>query len=99
MSESRSNAEYTPLNYKQAFYLATLGGAEALGKDKVIGNFVDGKDFDALIIDVDGGPIDMYDLPEKLWSTETELTLLQKFFYVGDDRNIKEVYVKGKQVK
>lgn len=96
---SRSNVEYTPLNYKQAFYLATLGGAEALGKDNIIGNFVEGKEFDALIVDVDGGPIDVYDLPEKLWNDESELTLLQKFLYVGDDRNIKEVFVKGRQVK
>lgn len=95
-----SNSTYTPLNYKQVLYLATLGGAEALQKDHVIGNFIEGKDFDALLVDIDADPIDVYDLPEKfLPNSESVLTLLQKFLYVGDDRNIKEVYVKGRQVK
>lgn len=44
---------YTPLNFEDVFYLATLGGAEALALEDKIGNFEVGKDFDALIIDMD----------------------------------------------
>lgn len=41
----------TPLSYKEALFLATLGGCEAISVDKELGNFETGKFFDALIID------------------------------------------------
>jgi guanine deaminase len=41
----------TELDYKGAFFLATLGGSQALGLDKAIGNFQPGKRFDALVVD------------------------------------------------
>lgn len=97
------NSKYTPLHYKQGIYLATLGGATALNLDNKIGNFAFGKDFDALLIDIDRHPIDSFDLPATLTSKLTDLDkfdqMLQRFVYVGDDRNILEVYVKGKQIK
>ncbi|KAF5304833.1 hypothetical protein FQR65_LT07850 [Abscondita terminalis] len=43
---------YEPVNYADAFYLATLGGAKTLTLDNVVGNFDVGKEFDALIIDI-----------------------------------------------
>lgn len=62
--------------------------------DNKIGNFTIGKHFDALKIDLEcnDSPIDIYN----------ELSLnekLQKFLYLGDDRNITQVYVNGKLVK
>uniref|UniRef100_A0A1B0CLB0 Guanine deaminase n=1 Tax=Lutzomyia longipalpis TaxID=7200 RepID=A0A1B0CLB0_LUTLO len=95
--QKKINKEYVPLNYKQAIYLATLGGAEALNLSDTIGNFKVGKDFDALLIDVKADPIDVYepsiagikDKPENL------LERVQKFIYTGDDRNIVKVFVKG----
>ncbi|XP_012280211.1 guanine deaminase [Orussus abietinus] len=85
---------YQPLNYKDVFYLATLGGATALTLDDKIGNLVPGKDFDALVVDlnVHDGPLDNlceYTLEEKL----------QRFIHSGDDRNIVEVYIAGQRVK
>lgn len=85
---------YSPLTYHEVFYLATLGGAKALQMDNIIGNFTIGKEFDALVINLNcqNSPVDFYNelpLPEKV----------QKFIYLGDDRNIKQVYVKGNLVK
>lgn len=100
--ETGENSKYVPLNYKEALYLATLGGAQALALEDKIGNFEIGKYFDALIIDVDCSPIDQYDLPEKLMNkTDEEIFLakIEKFLYVGDDRNISHVFVQGLQVK
>uniref|UniRef100_A0A2K6FEK5 Guanine deaminase n=1 Tax=Propithecus coquereli TaxID=379532 RepID=A0A2K6FEK5_PROCO len=85
------------LTIKEVFRLATLGGSQALGLDSEIGNFEVGKEFDALLINpkASDSPIDLFygdvvgDISE---------TVIQKFLYLGDDRNIEEVYVGGKQV-
>lgn len=89
-SETQDN-DYQQLTYKQAFYLATLGGAKALALDHITGNFSVGKDFDALLVDVS--------VLEKPHRPLTVDELLEKFIYTGDDRNIKAVYVAGKLVK
>lgn len=91
---SFTKEHYVPVNYCDAFYLATLGGANALDLSDKIGSFHVGKDFDALIVDMNPneGPADY--LQEC-----TPLELLQKFVYVGDDRNVVSVYVAGKKVK
>ncbi|KRT84737.1 hypothetical protein AMK59_1143, partial [Oryctes borbonicus] len=49
---SMEKANYVPLTYENAFYLATLGGAKALSLADKVGNFEVGKDFDALIVDM-----------------------------------------------
>ncbi|NP_034396.1 guanine deaminase [Mus musculus] len=85
------------LTLKEVFRLATLGGSQALGLDSEIGNFEVGKEFDALLINprASDSPIDLFygdfvgDISE---------AVIQKFLYLGDDRNIEEVYVGGKQV-
>uniref|UniRef100_A0A2A4IZ65 Guanine deaminase n=1 Tax=Heliothis virescens TaxID=7102 RepID=A0A2A4IZ65_HELVI len=89
------------LNWKEAFYLATLGGAKALNLDHKIGNFDVGKDFDALLVDVysKGSQIDEYVGALQTTSDEYAVDLLQKFIFLGDDRNIVQVYVKGERVK
>ncbi|XP_059609634.1 guanine deaminase [Phlebotomus argentipes] len=99
--QKKVNQDYVPLNYKQALFLATLGGAEALNLAHKIGNFQVGKEFDALLIDIDVDPVDVYEpnisgiknKPENLQER------VQKFVYAGDDRNISRVFVKGRQVK
>ncbi|XP_014246516.1 guanine deaminase isoform X2 [Cimex lectularius] len=83
-----------PLTYHEAFYLATLGGAEALNKEKTIGNFQVGKDFDALVVDME---VKVGSMSCSL-ATHNLLELVQKFIYLGDDRNIKMVFVQGKPV-
>ncbi|KAB0804740.1 hypothetical protein PPYR_01710 [Photinus pyralis] len=91
---SFSKKGYKPLNYFDAFYLATLGGAKALSMDDKIGNFEVGKEFDALIVDLDvqNGPVDIF-------GEHTALELFQKFIFTGDDRNVTAVYVAGNKVK
>jgi guanine deaminase len=100
---NEANSAYVPINYKQALFLATLGGAQTCAIDQKVGNFVKGKDFDALLIDVYAGSVDKFNIPtkvtEKLTPEDKFLQKIQKFVYVGDDRNITGVYVKGTQIK
>lgn len=81
------------LSYKEAFHLATVGGAQALGMGDVIGNFLPGRKLDCLVVDpaVPQGPFDCFD-------GEGPLEWFQKFLFLGDDRNIVSVYVDGRQV-
>ncbi|KAG1958388.1 guanine deaminase [Pimephales promelas] len=85
--------QHQTLTFEEVFRLATLGGSEALSLDEQIGNFVVGKDFDALRVNVcvPDGPIDLF-------PGEGTKVLLEKFFNLGDDRNITEVYMAGRQV-
>lgn len=81
------------LTLAEAFHLATLGGAQVVSMDDSIGNFVVGKEFDAILVDVKApdSPLDIYDQD----SMEDKI---QKFLYNGDDRNMVEVYVAGRTV-
>lgn len=85
-----SNSNDTPLSWKEALALATLGGAQALGVDANIGNFVVGKAFDALVVDtaVTSSPFDVQD-------ADSLEDMVSKFVFLGDDRNIVAVYVNG----
>lgn len=100
--ENSENMKYEPLDYKQALFLATLGGAQTMALDNKIGNFIVGKSFDALIIDTYAGAVDKYELPKVLTENSTPeenfQKILQKFVYVGDDRNILKVFVNGREV-
>jgi guanine deaminase len=65
----------------------------ALSVDDKTGNFKQGKDFDALIVNMNNsGSIDILDKKDIK-------VLIQKFLYTADDRNISKVYVAGRQVK
>jgi len=95
MSTATVNSIYSghkKLYFKEAFYFATLGGAETLGLGDTIGNFVPGKEFDALVIDpyATGSPFDVFQ--------GSTAEIFEKFIFLGDDRNISQIYVKGKQV-
>ncbi|NXX85903.1 GUAD deaminase, partial [Urocolius indicus] len=94
----------TGLTLEEAFKLATLGGSQALGLDDVIGNFEVGKEFDALLINTKASdsPFDLFsadnfEVIRKGLMTST-LTRKDAGKVHGDDRNISEVYVAGKQV-
>ncbi|KAK2173569.1 hypothetical protein NP493_866g00025 [Ridgeia piscesae] len=84
---------YTKLDYREAFRLATLGGSQVLGIEDRVGNFVIGKEFDALRVNpcVSNSPFDIFD-------KDTTEDTFQKFIYLGDDRNVTEVFVAGKRV-
>jgi guanine deaminase len=81
------------LSHFDALYLATAAGAKALGRSD-IGTFDEGSIFDALILTA--APT----VQQFIGGTaESPQDLLQKIICLGDDRNIKHVYVKGVQLK
>ncbi len=74
------------LTFSEGFFLGTKGGGSFFGK---VGSFEKGYEFDALVID-DSSLSDIKDL-----SIEERI---QKFIYIGDDRNIVERYVQGRKL-
>ena len=81
------------LDYRHAFYLATLGGAEALGFQDRIGTFGVGMEFDAICLSADvASPVQVFD-------SDGVEDVFQKLCVLGDDRNVKNVFVQGRQVK
>lgn len=80
------------LTMEELFFLATLGGAECMGLGERIGSFEMGKDWDALLVDVEPN-LDIFS------GVDDWRTVLEKFLYMGDDRCIPNVWVKGRMVK
>lgn len=87
------------LSLAECFYMATLGGARVCGLEQEVGNFAVGKQFDALYIQMAS-----VDDTSDFGSTGVEIgdgmgTVFEKFMMTADDRNIVQVYVKGRKVK
>ncbi len=82
---SMDHPEYPALSVSEAFYLGTKGGGEFFGK---VGSFEEGYSFDALVIEDDELIANRYSLEDRL----------ERFLYIGDDRNIIDRYVMGKQL-
>lgn len=70
----------------EAFYLATKGGGSFFGR---VGSFEEGYEFDALVIH------DHYAVDPNRRSLEERLN---RFIYIGDDRDIIARYVAGKKI-
>mmetsp|Transcript_15896 Transcript_15896/g.62110 ORF Transcript_15896/g.62110 Transcript_15896/m.62110 type:complete len:475 (-) Transcript_15896:42-1466(-) len=87
---------YKLLTFGEAFYLATVGGAQLLGMASELGNFEAGKIFDAVIINptAAGGPIDEF----SIGIADSLVDRFQKWVMLGDDRNVKRVFVHGREV-
>lgn len=81
-----TNKELAPLTTPEVFYLGTKGGGKFFGK---VGSFEEGYEFDALVIDDSNFFGDDLTLEERI----------QRFIYLGDDRNIVERYVAGNKVE
>jgi guanine deaminase len=82
------------MDFEEAVWMATLGGAEALGLGARIGSFAAGKAFDALLVDTSmGGSLEVFDESDSLED------VVQKFFNLGDDRHVLGVWVQGRRVK
>ena len=81
------------LDYRHSFYLATLGGAEALNMHDRIGTLNVGMEFDAIILsaDVPNSPVQIFD-------SDNISDVFQKLVVLGDDRNVHRVFVQGQDV-
>ncbi|MEG0641191.1 MAG: guanine deaminase [Clostridium sp.] len=84
------NPEYSEfgefLSTPEALYMATKGGGKFFGK---VGSFEEGYEFDALVID----DAELSDVNDR--SVEERV---QRYIYVGDDRQILDRYVAGNKV-
>lgn len=68
----------------------------ALSIDDKVGNLLPGKEFDALIIDLNTGGSIFNGLDDTEYTLEEKF---QRFIFSGDDRNIVSVYISGRKVK
>ena len=75
-----------PITMEEAFYMGTLGGGSFFGK---VGSFLEGYDFDALILD-DSSLLH----PQPLTLRER----LERFIYLSDDRHLKGKFAEGKRI-
>ncbi|KAI8817236.1 uncharacterized protein EV422DRAFT_228048 [Fimicolochytrium jonesii] len=94
---------HRPLTVPEVFYLATLGGARVLNIAETVGNFIPGKEFDAVIVDLDApetttSEIDEARRPVTVFEHDTVTTMFEKWVFLGDDRNVAGVWVKGRRV-
>lgn len=83
------------LTLEEVFYLATMGGAQAMCLDHQIGNFQVGKQFDASWITTTTGLQSAMTPREE---GDSIRTIFEKYVMSGDDRNIAHVYVRGRRV-
>lgn len=83
------------LNLEEVFYMATKGGAKVVGFDQQVGGFDVGMEFDALVIDMRD---ERNGVNVPLDESDSAQRMLEKFVMTGDDRNIAQVYVKGRLV-
>ena len=74
---------YRRITFKNAFYMATAAGGEVFGK---IGRLAKGYKMNCLIIDC---------LQDEGYAVKIE-EALERFCYMGDDRNIRARYIDGK---
>ncbi|KAL4863217.1 hypothetical protein BDV12DRAFT_177789 [Aspergillus spectabilis] len=91
LSEGKDKA----LTIEEAFYLATLGGARVLCLEDRIGSFAIGKEFDAVWVTTTTG------LQSAMTPREEGDSLrrvFEKYVMTGDDRNVANVYVRGRRV-
>lgn len=84
------------LGFPEIVYLATMGGARVVDMEDKIGNFEVGKQFDALVVDLEG----VISADTSLWEhgEGDGEAMVKKWVFLGDDRTIRKVYVDGKLV-
>ena len=80
------------VDYRRAFWTATVGGAAALGLEAELGHFAPGTQFDAVIVGCDGGAFDTLDTARCLAAD------FERYCNLGDDRNVKATFVRGRRV-
>ncbi|KAI9713291.1 MAG: hypothetical protein M1828_001464 [Chrysothrix sp. TS-e1954] len=94
--------EDAKLSVAEVLYLATMGGARCVGLETKVGTFEEGKDFDAQLIGLDVAdlaPLDGGNSPMDIFKWQSWNERVAKWLYCGDDRNVKDVWVKGRSVR
>lgn len=80
----------------QALFLATLGGARALGLADKIGNFAPGQEADFIVLDFHSTPLMTFRHPPTLPQSLAELAERTfSLLMLGDDRAIAATYIMG----
>lgn len=77
--------EEKPLTFEEVFYMATKGNGSFFGK---VGSLEEGYSFDAIVMDDRNLGSNTLNLMERL----------QRFIYIGDDRNIVSRFVNGSEI-
>jgi guanine deaminase len=78
----------------RAFYLATLGGARALGLDDRIGRFARGTEADFVVLDLRATPL----MARRMDSTRTLEEKLLVLMTLADERAVASTYVMGREL-
>lgn len=86
-----SQVHRRPLPPMRAWYLATLGGAEALYLDDFIGNFAIGKEADFVVLDPQATP----ELAFRMQNVRNLADTLFALLVLGDDRCVRATHVLG----
>jgi guanine deaminase len=81
----QQNHERPFLSLSEAFWIATKSGGSFFGR---VGSFEPGYEFDALVIDDRDLNHDNYTLLERL----------ERYIYLGDDRQIMHRFCRGKEI-
>merc|ERR1712048_1110294 len=87
---SRHFEKRNHLDWQDSFYLATRGGSDSMNLNT--GDFLLGREFDALVMNMDAGGIRRLPTPIKPFNLSDRF---QRCWNLGDDRNIQQVWVKG----
>lgn len=93
--EVMSQGKDQGIKIEEAFYLATVGGANVMSIQDQVGNFEIGKKFDAVWVSTTTGLRSAMTPREE---GDSLRTVFEKFVMTGDDRNIAHVYVNGRRV-
>lgn len=93
--EAATNGSDKGLLIEEVFYLSTMGGARVMGLEDQIGSFEVGKQFDAVVVDVSSG---RGGVNAPLEDEDSTRRMFDKFIMTGDDRNVAEVFVRGRRV-
>jgi guanine deaminase len=81
------------IDFREAFWMATAGGASALGLK--VGRFAAGYEFDAIVVDTT-----VTDSNLLVWGgMDTPDDILQKIIYSASRNNIAQVWVQGRHVR
>ncbi|MFK0224007.1 guanine deaminase [Streptomyces vinaceus] len=93
MNEAYKVAELSnyPLDSVKAFFLATLGGARAMGIDHLVGSLEAGHEADFVVLDPRATPL----LAQRTSRVEDIEELLFVLAVMGDDRTVRATYVGG----